>query len=568
MDSDVDLYRKDRARISKIEAIVKQMADLLVSLRTYDSHSPLIQKSLRACLAQLTPFLKENDSLTLLVQENGLISADRLVYSSDEKRDSLAFALYRDGIRVLTFKSGVTEAELGRFIFSVHEGRETDPKQADLVTILWEKDLPNISFRTVDAHFGSEDKEKLEKLNAKCTKHATTCTVGAKVPGSGFFTNELGLSPPLDVGAENAETKTVSETDIKALVYEMLAEDDHTLLRRCCEICLEMATTAGSPEQFSSVVGFLGRACEWLVTSGDFVSACSIVTDLRSLAGEEGLAANRQTMLIDTVAQLGERRKIALVGEHLHDLSETRVEEIYGYLAQMTPVAVDPLCELLAEAKEKAVRYLLCRALSIVGHKDPAQLTRFLQDRRWFVVRNMILIVGMMEDPSTIEILQPSQTHPDARVRKELARALGRIGSAEGLELLQALLDDEDKTVRVAGVKAIRDIGGDPASTMLHDNIKDKKFRKRPLDERREMMVAYGAQGLRSLELLKAVLDGKVHRWDKKTRACAAYGVAVIDDDEARLLLRTLADEGKGPIRYAAAEAYASLDDYTGGTNE
>jgi hypothetical protein len=560
METDTNLRRTQSAQKSKVEAILNQMALVLRDMRAYEPENPEIRKSLRACLAQLTPFLQQNGSLTVLVEENALVYGDRVIYSCSEKLDSLAFALYRDGVRLVTFRSGVTADEIGAFIRAVHDARAADPNQADLVTMLWEKDLAHIAYRAVDTYLDASARERIERLVNRSSKPDLGWDYGDTVPGKDFFVNELGLSPPGTEAGGAPDPDAIGKADVKTLVYEMLDESEDVLLKRCSEICFEIAATAENDEMFDAVVRFLGTACEWMVASGDFNSACSIVSGLRSLDGTADLTAERRATVLDTVGRLGEKRRITQITRHFERLTESRVEQIFSYLELMAPVAVGPLCELLAESEDRAVRYLLCRAISIIGREDRERMRRYILDSRWYVVRNMVFIMGMTGRPEMIPVLQQASGHAEPRVRKELARALGRIKSSDGIEILRSQLDDEVKQVRSAALSAIRDIGGDAARTVLHDIIKDKTFRKKPLDERKDMATVYGSLGRDSFDLLKSILDGRVHRWDKKTRACAAYGLAMIGDGESVGTLKAASTEGRGPIRHAASDALAGLE--------
>ena len=165
METDIHLHHTQTAQYTKVEAILTQMATVLRDLKTYEPGSSEIRGSLRACLAQLTPFLKRNDSLTLLVDENALVYGERVVYSCEERLDSLAFALYRDGIRLITFTSGVTGVEIETFMRAVHEARGADPGEADLVTMLWEKDLANITYHAVDSYLDTAAPVQVELVD-------------------------------------------------------------------------------------------------------------------------------------------------------------------------------------------------------------------------------------------------------------------------------------------------------------------------------------------------------------------------------------------------------------------
>jgi hypothetical protein len=560
METDINPHRTEKAQTSKVEAILNQIALVLRDMRAYKPENPEILKSLRACLAQLTPFLQQNASLTLLVEENALVYDEKVVYSCAEKLDSLAFVLYRDGIRLITFRAGIAADEIEAFTRAVHDARGADPHQADLVTMLWEKDLTHITYRAVDTYLDAGARERIEGLVNRSAKPDLGWDYGDVVLSRDFFVNELGLSPPQSETEHGPDPKAIGKADVKTLVYEMLEEDEQVLLKRCTEICFRIAGMADNDEMFDAVTAFLGTACEWLVASGDFSSACSIVSGLRSFDGATDLSAEKRAILLDNIGRLGEKRRIMQITSHFNHLTESRVEEIFSYLELMDPVAVGPLCELLAESDDRPVRYLLCRAISIIGREDQERMRQYILDSRWYVVRNMVLIMGMTGRPEMIPVLQQALTHSEPRVRKELARALGRIKSQEGIEILRTQLNDKVKPVRSAALTAIRDIGGNAASSVLRDIIKGKSFRKKPLDERKDMMTVYGSLGRGSFELLRSILDGKVHRWDKKTRACAAYGLAMIGDNESVQLLKTCAGKGGGPMRHAASDALVGLE--------
>jgi hypothetical protein len=340
----------------------------------------------------------------------------------------------------------------------------------------------------------------------------------------------------------------------------LVEENEEVLLKKCTEICFEIAGGAGNDEMFDAVVHFLVNTCEWLVASGDFNSACSIVSGLRSLETAADLPTGRHAIILDSIEQLGEKPRIMQITNHLDHLTESRVEEIISYLELMAPVAVGPLCDLLAESEDRAVRYLMCRAISIIGREDEDRMRQYVLDSKWYVVRNMVLIMGMTGRPEMIPVLEQASSRLEPRVRRELARALGRIKNPEGIEIVRSQLEDKVKQVRSAALTAIRDIGGDAARRVLHDIIKDKTFRNKPLDERKDVMTVYGSLGRESFELLRSILDGQVHRRDKKTRACAAYGLAMIGDDESVDLLRVSADTGRGPIRHAASDALTGIE--------
>ena len=551
------------SREADVGAILKLMATTLKNMKTYHRSNPVLKKSFSMLFSTLTNFVKENESLTLLVRENDLIFGHSVVYSSCDRMDSFSFALYKDGIRLITFKDGVSKREMWDFLSAIHEARDVDPYQADVVTILWEKDLANITYRAVDAYLESDERRSIEEMARKRETEgdAAPDEPGEIVtPSTEFFIKELGLSPDDRTGQTHAERLKASEAEARNIVREILEEDDKSILRRASNVCVEIIRSTPRDDTFNRVVDFLGRICDWLVSSGDFLSACSILSDLRTLAGQPNLPAPRKASIMDTIAKRSERRKIQQIEEHLQNLSDSQIEEIFAYLALMSPVAVEPLCEMLAESEIRKVRYLLCRAISILARTELQRLRLYLQDERWFFVRNVVMILGMMASRQAIPLLRLTVSHPEPRVRREVARAVGKIRNPNGMDLLASLLEDGNKMVRLATIAAIRDIGGPKAKRMLEEIINNRNFGRKPTDEKTETMKMYGSLGVDSRPLLEAIAKGEVRGMDEKTRASAVYGLAMISQAGIADALRSLCAEGAGPVRYAASEALSMLD--------
>ncbi len=547
---------------SQVATILKRLAALLKNMRTYEPDSPVITKSFGILLTSLTQFLKNNESLTLLVREDTLAYGDSVCYSCADKHDSVAFALFRDGIRLITFRSGLSPCEVQDFVWAVHEARKADPYQADLVTILWEKDLAHIDYRAGDAYLEDNERQKIEELARKCTERRAHDKPGHGTLTAEFIFNEMGLSITQEGTSLGRQSKSISEMDTQNFIREILAEDETNLLKRCSDICSEIAYTADTDEMFNSVVSLLGRICERLVSSGDFLSACCIISELRLLASEDDTAVARRASIIDTISWLGEGRIIRSIGGQLCDLTESRLDEVFAYLALMTPTAVGPLCDLLAESEQKGVRYLLCRAISIVARTDTDSLRRMMLDHRWYVVRNMVMIAGMIGSAEVMPLLRLVSSHREPRVRKEVARSLGRIRSEGSLDILRDLIRDENKSVRRAAITATKEVGSDQAVSFLETLILDKAFGKKPQDEKKEIMITYGSLGGQSFELLKSIIAGDLKGHDDETRASAVYGMAMIDAGGCLDFLRGLTGAAETLIRHAAAEALAEVEAY------
>jgi HEAT repeat protein len=547
-------------REAEIAAILKQMATVLKNMRTYQHNNPVLQKSFAILLNKVTSFLEESESLTLIIRENELFHGSSVVYRSEDRMDSLAFALYRDGMRLLSLRSGLSERELHDFIGALHEAREADPFEADLVTILWEKDLANITYRAVDAYLDDDEKKSIDEMTEKRDAQPVSEGEGDLVLGSEFFMKELGLSVQDPSIAPRRRRKRIREADVRRISHEILEEDDRSILRRCTDICLEILSLDPRGDTFERVADFLGRICDWSASSGDFLTACTILSDLRTLRDSTDLPDSRKASIDDSIAKLGDKRKIAKLEEYLETLAEQRSEEIFAYLTMLPATAVGPLCQILAECEIRRVRYLLCRAISVIAKNEPERLRHYIQDRRWYFVRNVVMIIGMTGNPEGIPFLRMAMSHPEDRVRREVARSIGKIKDKQGLDVLTKLMDDSNKMVRFASLSSMRELDAREARERLEVAIIDKSFTKKSPDEKREFMRSYGSLGKVGFRFLEAIISGRYKHMDEETVAAAVYGVAMINDEETtELLKQVIEEEEEGRIQRAALEAVSTL---------
>ncbi len=129
---------------------VQQLARTIKTCRLYDSlNSPAVQH-VRAELAnELRRTVETHGTLVLRFTSDDILSEGASLYPARSREDNLALPFYRDGIRSITFTSGVEPAEIDRVIdaiLSVTGQRQTDD---DLVTLLWEAQFGHVQVEYV-----------------------------------------------------------------------------------------------------------------------------------------------------------------------------------------------------------------------------------------------------------------------------------------------------------------------------------------------------------------------------------------------------------------------------------
>jgi len=120
--------------------------------------------------------------------------------------------------------------------------------------------------------------------------------------------------------------------------------------------------------------------------------------------------------------------------------------------------AGDALIEQLGGEADQARRRRIIEALVVVSRSNPGVLMRHLADARWFVVRNIVLILGRSRHPEVAERLAPLCRHHDSRIRREALRALHLLLGDGAAPTTLAALDDPDPEVRRLAAGLLRDV--------------------------------------------------------------------------------------------------------------
>ena len=91
---------------------------------------------------------------------------------------------------------------------------------------------------------------------------------------------------------------------------------------------------------------------------------------------------------------------------------------------------------------------MICDALSEIGKNAPELFTPFIDDPRWYLVRNITYILGRIGKEESLTHIQKAFSHEEVRVRREAIQALGLIGGPKAIGLLVRSLTDEDARIR------------------------------------------------------------------------------------------------------------------------
>jgi len=238
------------------------------------------------------------------------------------------------------------------------------------------------------------------------------------------------------------------------------------------------------------------------------------------------------------------------------------LEEVNAYLSLLQKNSIQPLVKLLGELKNSKARRVFCDALSKIGKNAIELFIPFMDDRRWFLVRNIVYILGRIGKEESLPYIQKAFNHEENRVRREAIQALGLIGGQKTVGLLVRALTDDDVRIRCMAAINLGKAGKKAGLIPLVEIVQSKEFYKREPVEIKAFFNGIGMVGSNEVvPVLQDLLERKGWFGRGKTdeiRIGAARALAMIGTAEAIAILEEGNDSKDETLRDACTQALKS----------
>lgn len=537
------------------------------AIRFYPPDNPTIKGFRDQLFKKFQVFLNKYPSFILQIGEFALLFKDRVLYENRDPKSSLAFLLYKDGLRELRFVRGLEEWEVHGLMEVIRGADHINEMEDDLVTLLWERDFAHISYLATDEFL--EDTpilipENVDQFRSKLVFKPLAYNV------------QVDLLDEEEPDLDKILAQAVSETPLKdknvyfltpeevdRLKNEVETEVDPTFVFHSADILFEILGLEKEEEPYQVAVNLLLKNLDGLLTLGEFQKASDLLKRLYIIIKTYELKDWQAEAIHKLIESAGDEVRIERIGKILERDGGIRLEDVNEYLVLLQQNSIKPLIKLLGELKNSKTRRVVCDALSEIGKNAIELFTPFIDDRRWYLVRNITYILGRIGKEKALPHLQKAFNHEELRVRREAVQALGLIGGPKAVSLLIKALVDKDARIRAMSAINLGKMGKNIGLAALLEVIQSKDFQKKEPAEMKAFLDAVGMVGSNeALPVLQQMLERRsLFGLGKKdeTRFGVANALAMIGTPEARAILERGRDSKEESIRTACQQALRTL---------
>ena len=296
---------------------------------------------------------------------------------------------------------------------------------------------------------------------------------------------------------------------------------------------------------------FLPRVLRGALATGAWTEAREALRTLRPLGATEW---SEETF----VQELMQPISITRVVEKLDQQEPDRVGEYLTLAGELGDQGIDWMTLALSESQQRRNRQIIAEALAKVCRNNPERLSPWLADGRWYVVRNIVYILGWIGGAEIVGLRKVALRHSDRRVHEQVVVALSQVELNEARPLLIRAIDGAE-TKLFCRILSLLSTARDAATArFVFAFMQQEKFDLRPAEERRAVYAALASVGGDEVvpELEAELFQAN---WFDRAKEIHRHNVARclarIGTPRAREALARAAQSKRGPVRQAALAA-------------
>jgi len=529
----------ESSRHTRIAAFFQSLDKMLRGIRLYEGRGELVEKLAGRVLVRAQAMVADGDVLVRLAPF-GVLYEGKSINPADDKPAQYLFRLFCDGVRELTFTSGIDAAELRAFAdVLASDARSADE---DIITMLWKKELKTVRYYATDTlQMGAEGDDTADQALAGKAKTR------------------------LQAGEGEGEQLVMSADDLR-----MLNTDDALLWVReskspsgpAAGLAGTTVAIKGSFSKFGDYARFVTMA---LKATGESTASPLVlglydgvlasgethaVEGLLEATAQAARASRAGRLLRDAMLEDKRLAKLASVFDRHPDLAEA--------IQQVASGRREVLVTLLNRLKRNEVRDDLRQRLVADGVDLTAYYSERLKTADEAGIVEAVSALGKIGGSEAVKAIIPALGATATNVRRAGLAAMVGGYHADARVALGRALRDPDSENRLLALQILRESGDNRAVGPILSAVQGTGFNHRDSAEKDAFFEALAAfKDRRTLDFFEGILGQKNLTRSKAIAAqqmTAVRALSSMGTPEAQAALKRAAKRWflPNPVREAA----------------
>ncbi|MBI5562987.1 MAG: HEAT repeat domain-containing protein, partial [Deltaproteobacteria bacterium] len=384
----------------------------------YPGGHPNLDSALERSYALVKKAIDEAGEIKWRIDQKGFYSDKNPLAPSNPDAATLAKKVFFRRINAITFTSRITVKDMKVFLSMLRLEPEELAQKGGADHVLAAGDVTGILLNSQSY----EDLLKIKKeLEEKKRKEELVKEEKKKIEAEeGTSTKEEESKPP-------EEEEKTREESLAELLERIKDEKDairyRDLAARIKDKCALLLAAKKHRECALALFVFLDHTNEaWGMPEG-----------IRSMAAERITECLDEEMLRHLIARVGNK-------------DEPMRHDIQRILLHGGSPAIERLLDAVIAAPEAVSRRNYYNTIILFGPRIRTNVEARIPNAEWFVVRQMVSVLGDLGDEGALDALESAYKHEDARVKKEVLKSLVKLPSPRSTAVLIAAIEEQEES--------------------------------------------------------------------------------------------------------------------------
>lgn len=460
----------------EITSVKEAVASFLTAHKNYDLYPPnhpSAKKFQQDLHSRLENFLNRYGELRLTIEKDRLLYHEVAVYEAQPDSENFAFLLFRDGLLWIQFQEGLTSTETRKFTSIISKYRVLpEESEGDIVTALWEEDLPHIRYEASEVFF--EDVSLLDfsglNLSVEGEGGDGSGTHGKPEAGRQRRTDSTMEMP---TGHDRKAIFTLSEAETEILHEQIQEAEKNFQSHDILDVLLFILKEQDTAKDFDTILNFIMEESRESLANGEYASVTRLISTLQALKTKASPTSPWYAASIDKfIHDISDQDFLSCLRQMLpyrrrQDMDN--LDDLGAFLRNLHPRAIETLGSFLPTVDVPELIELFLDSITALAMQDVNQVARLLDSEDEKIVIRGLQILAAIPGKIAEELAMGLVNHPSPRFRRQALRAL--TGKNPDKRKLFPMIDDPDPTVRTQALALISSERNTDMERMLLDYL-------------------------------------------------------------------------------------------------
>ena len=244
----------------------------------------------------------------------------------------------------------------------------------------------------------------------------------------------------------------VTAQEIPELGDRLETITDDALAERMAQTSLELLVRFAGQDGTETLLARIDALFRSLLASGRLERAATLAEELRRISAESAARPALRGQVDETLARMATSESVAAMLDAFTRGGATSGAVVRRLLDALGHAGAQGFLLALAGEKDKSRRRRILDLLVSLGPAIAPPAMALLEDERWYVVRNMIVLLQRVGDRSALASIRRAADHHDLRVRLEAIKWLLAYDPEVPRDLLEKAINDPDLKLAEAAI--------------------------------------------------------------------------------------------------------------------